>query len=706
MKGYVLPELEDIANFETILDNLTDDDIYVVTDFFKKYEKSNDGILIQYISLINTYCNIRYHKIDTYTKALIELQRDPKLHSLIPKYISGKPIALLIIGGYYTFSDFKHCSDRTKIYIDALSNNDPETMKYILRYGYPKGTLHDAIIHDKLSDLKNFPLTKFIKTSPLAISIQENLDIEAFCLIYGAENCYFRFQNSNIKRAHPHCIMALIYMNNLDRLKSYSEEKNLSMINAIYFATSYRRQEIFDWLVTSQTGLPEDFNGFVDYSNPWRISHFLELDGISHFMNPRQFSLAVKRNCYEIVKYFLSHGYFDLNNDEFSAFLTQEDIDSIMLCAISQRNVEMIKLLQQYGYNFSDLLDQAVETGDIDLVKYLIPDPQNYKSYSQQRKTLLFNAVKSDDFEVMKYFIDNGHDINQYCFDGFELFSVLSYAIKLGNLKTVEFLIDSGANVNYEYNGSVYPLIAAMCYDKFEIFKLLIERKADIENCYNLHTDLREYGNIFSLFTDLPSLQFIDPFLIALSMGDVRYLEILLENNIKIETKSGYDYFITTILMNTEQTISKILLEKIDCDKYDLIDMDYHKRNLLNNDQSEIYEPGDPRFKINGVDVGSKISTYLGRELSYNEMKYYFDLVKFVLITNCDQTERIVSNDLFTEEDLLPLLEFYDLDIIQRPITQTMIKLNNALLDNSSSFDRSLISNPVYQNYLIKMMNK
>jgi hypothetical protein len=91
----------------------------------------------------------------------------------------------------------------------------------------------------------------------------------------------------------------------------------------------------------------------------------------------------------------------------------------------------------------------------------------------------LFLAVKNGNIKKIEEIINSGVDINMYNHEGV---TPLMYAVDYGKIKTVEWLIDHGAQVNRGGNwdpGAPNPLEIAAKENKTEIMDVLLENGAN-----------------------------------------------------------------------------------------------------------------------------------------------------------------------------------------------------------------------------------
>lgn len=97
------------------------------------------------------------------------------------------------------------------------------------------------------------------------------------------------------------------------------------------------------------------------------------------------------------------------------------------------------------------------------------------QSYDEEGKNLLYYAVASGNIDNIKLLIENGSKL-MVTSDTHALF----YAVYCDNRACIEYLLDSGLDVNmYDAEGKTMLMCAAY-YGRSEICSMLIERGADL----------------------------------------------------------------------------------------------------------------------------------------------------------------------------------------------------------------------------------
>lgn len=113
-------------------------------------------------------------------------------------------------------------------------------------------------------------------------------------------------------------------------------------------------------------------------------------------------------------------------------------------------------------------------------VKKYIKEGADLNDETENGESVLAHAIREHcDMDVLLLLIENGADI--YDFDN-EGVSVFDMAITYNNIEMVNYLLAQGLDVNKTTRKSGFTaLMAAACYGRAEIAKILIEKGADKE---------------------------------------------------------------------------------------------------------------------------------------------------------------------------------------------------------------------------------
>ena len=121
-----------------------------------------------------------------------------------------------------------------------------------------------------------------------------------------------------------------------------------------------------------------------------------------------------------------------------------------------------------------------LETNDYVGIKKLIHSGADIQACNEHEESVLAMSIKLKcDNDIIDLLIESGSDIH-HCDD--EGVSILDFAITYNNVDLVSKLIDKGFSVDKtERKSGFTPIMAAVCYNRYEILKILLERKANLE---------------------------------------------------------------------------------------------------------------------------------------------------------------------------------------------------------------------------------
>lgn len=111
-------------------------------------------------------------------------------------------------------------------------------------------------------------------------------------------------------------------------------------------------------------------------------------------------------------------------------------------------------------------------------VKKHIKDGADVNETNEIGESVLACAIRARcDFDLLMLLIENGADIFEFDDEGVSIFDM---AITYDNLDMVKYLLKQGLNVNKTTRRSGFTsLMAAACYGRVEIAKVLLENGAD-----------------------------------------------------------------------------------------------------------------------------------------------------------------------------------------------------------------------------------
>ena len=158
--------------------------------------------------------------------------------------------------------------------------------------------------------------------------------------------------------------------------------------------------------------------------------------------------------------------------------------------AIDCQNMNWVEAAQRVDFNFT--LFHAVETNNVQLARHIFNYGGNvYQMDKENDLFLFFTAVESKKFDMARLFLDRGFNINTILKNN----TVLMYVISKNDMESTKFLLETGANVNFNVlkrNALPFSALSMFCFNYFwfqndDMLHLLIDYGADynLKNRYN-----------------------------------------------------------------------------------------------------------------------------------------------------------------------------------------------------------------------------
>jgi len=121
---------------------------------------------------------------------------------------------------------------------------------------------------------------------------------------------------------------------------------------------------------------------------------------------------------------------------------------------------------------------EYLKNNDYLAVKKYIKDGADVNDSNENEESVLAMALRYKcDIDLIMLLIDKGADVNDFDEEGVGIFDM---AVTYNNIEMVKYFISNGVNVNITKRRSGFtPLMAAACYGRVEIAKLLIQNGAD-----------------------------------------------------------------------------------------------------------------------------------------------------------------------------------------------------------------------------------
>ena len=121
---------------------------------------------------------------------------------------------------------------------------------------------------------------------------------------------------------------------------------------------------------------------------------------------------------------------------------------------------------------------ELLKNNDYMSVKKYLKDGADLKETNEAGESVLACAlIARCDLEITMLLIDNGADVFDFDDEGVSIFDL---AITYDNLDVVKYILDKGIDVNRTQRRSGFTsLMAAACYGRIEVAKLLLENGAN-----------------------------------------------------------------------------------------------------------------------------------------------------------------------------------------------------------------------------------
>lgn len=123
---------------------------------------------------------------------------------------------------------------------------------------------------------------------------------------------------------------------------------------------------------------------------------------------------------------------------------------------------------------------ELLKNNDYLNVKKYIKEGADVNDFNESNESVLACGIRARcDMDLLLLIIESGADIFDYDEEGVSIFDM---AITYGNIEMVNYLIEKGIDVNKTNRRSGFTaLMAAACYGRVEITKILLAQGADQE---------------------------------------------------------------------------------------------------------------------------------------------------------------------------------------------------------------------------------
>lgn len=215
------------------------------------------------------------------------------------------------------------------------------------------------------------------------------------------------------------------------------------------------------------------------------------------------------------------------------------DYEIYMNCAVVYNSLDILKFIVRMGgisSNYQIIIEFATSKKYNEIVDYIssLKDETNPESINNK----LCSAIMKNDFDTVKNIIEMGVDL---CYDGYKPFLC---AVKCNNDDIIKYIVSKGGIKND--NGICIHYALRVC--NLDILKYLIDNGANLNYDYRKLFGPTVRGNILR----------IHPLNIAVMRNDIEIVRLLLENNISIFMIGS---IITIALLNKNYRLADFLVD-------------------------------------------------------------------------------------------------------------------------------------------------
>lgn len=204
---------------------------------------------------------------------------------------------------------------------------------------------------------------------------------------------------------------------------------------------------------------------------------------------------AVAAGKTELVEKYLNEKYY-----------SKYELSTLLNMASYYGNLEIVKLLLNQlnidDENFQPMphfhpIHNAVEGGNLDIVKYLVEVAGIDVNSEYKGANPLYFAAKYNHHKIMEYLIEKGADVNTH----FGPFSIFETPCEYCQAKTIEILLKNKADINVTYHLTTMPEKVAFSNkknctlkNKEKVLKLMIEYGADLNSNKYINEIIKREG--------------------------------------------------------------------------------------------------------------------------------------------------------------------------------------------------------------------
>ncbi len=133
--------------------------------------------------------------------------------------------------------------------------------------------------------------------------------------------------------------------------------------------------------------------------------------------------------------------------------------------------------------NVIQKMRQAIAQDDIDTVKMLMSENDDWMDVETATGSFLHDASKLGMYDIVCILVEEGMDVNKK--GGMADLTPVVEAAFSGKLKIIDYLYNHGANI-YDEDFESNPLFAAIYNNHFEVVKYLVDKGIDTKVTYSI----------------------------------------------------------------------------------------------------------------------------------------------------------------------------------------------------------------------------
>lgn len=194
---------------------------------------------------------------------------------------------------------------------------------------------------------------------------------------------------------------------------------------------------------------------------------------------------------------------------------------------------------------------------NVDMETNFLPQDEFFGTAIKGTHSILSFAIKMKNMELVKKILQNGANINFIRRTSRSGWSLVNYTIKKNLLDFTRLLVSIGAPLNTSFGSDYTPLIYAIIKDNFDLVKLLVDSKADINaRMYNSEWDTAiNYAIVNNRYEMLeyliqkgdklnisPNIAGIPPLYVAIKFDRVNMVKLLIDKGANVDQEYFYEH--------------------------------------------------------------------------------------------------------------------------------------------------------------------